>query len=151
MCDRSGLQYLEDLLNRNRIYKEQHKIDEEQARRNREPLGDWQSPSDNQRWTDLERDLINARLKYNIEKTLDKVGEMELLRTQRLCIETLMQENALKKKEPVKLQARFCGMFFKSPPGSLTQTDVEKDNKYLQNLMNNIDKQLDVYQNILNN
>jgi hypothetical protein len=43
----------------------------------KEPIGDWQSPSDNERWNSLYKELQQKRIKYNIDNSHNAEEEKE--------------------------------------------------------------------------
>jgi len=69
---------LDFFLKNNKIPTEELKREEEQ-RIKQEPIGDHQSPSDNERWTQLYKDIELKRLRYNIGISKNKEEERKYL------------------------------------------------------------------------
>lgn len=162
---------IERLLKRNDTYTEESKKQEEKSRIDREPIGDWQSPSDAKRWAELHKSLELARLKYNINQSSDKKYEKEFLIDEKTRIETILKKNKEfiqtnfkpfeKIDETENKKIKDNGFFnrilnkigFKTnsknneeqAPSIEKIDEIEKENRLLKRLLNDMNQQLSVY------
>ena len=79
------------VLNRNMVYEEFDMRLEEDERIKRDPMGDWQSPSDSSRFYNLHKELEDKKLRYNISKASAREKERELLLKRKAEIEGLLK------------------------------------------------------------
>jgi hypothetical protein len=137
---------LRQLLKRNNTWRDPKKLDEEEGRFAREPLGDWQSPSDSERWEALRYALETVRLKHNISASVNKDEELQLMQRQKWAIEEMLEEHERSqttKVEPKKTLAQgLYDLFFRGKvEGSMPVID-ESD---LRNLLRDIKRQMPFY------
>jgi hypothetical protein len=135
---------IQQILKRNKTYAETEKQKEESDRIKSEPLGDWQSPSDNARWQNLYRDLYSKKIKYNIGKLTEEQRNIEKTQlTDSISIVNNMIDNINKLPKPKKkfLQKIFC-----------INVSVKPYNNYisiLENIISDIHNQLPYYKLVL--
>ncbi len=126
---------------------EEHKRAVEQELLNREPLGDWQSPSDNERWRALHERLEFARLSYNISRSVAKKEEQELLERSAPAVREAIESNrdmlreidAIKKNSWFMSQARF------EEQKARRKIPFSSQCRLLEGLLHSIETQLLVY------
>lgn len=143
MPEISEFSALAEIIERNRKYSP-----EQEERLKREPLGDWQSPSDGARWDALHTRLGLEALSYNIRKSVDKRGERDFLIAQKIQIQTELCKEDPPQEKPV---SQILYSFFCTGP---TTYDIRVDemNKRRSNMMclvRAIDEQLPVYDTII--
>ena len=146
---------LEHLLYRNNTYKEKSKIQKEQERIEQEPIGDWQSQSDSQRWAELHKSLRYKRLRYNINLSTDKQTEKEFIMNEKIKIEMLLNKNreVLIKMTENKKNNSWFQSFFSSSKERLNSKEamdeIQKENRYFEILIKSINQQLPVYEIVI--
>jgi hypothetical protein len=141
------------LLKKNKIASEDLLLEEKKAFI-KEPIIDWQSPSENERWKTVQKDLEKRQIKYNIDNSANKEEEKELfirtkkeIKRQILEYNTILNSFVLPKNETI-LQKTYS--FFKRKPNNY-MIKVEKYNetkKELDNLLEllyEINIQLPIY------
>jgi hypothetical protein len=146
---------LEHLLYRNNTYREESKKQKEQERIEQEPMGNWQSPSDSQRWVELHKSLRYKRLRYNINLSTDKQTEKDFIMNEKIKIEMLMNKNreVMNKKSEEKQTHSWFQSFFISSKERLNykelMDEIKKENRYFEILIKSINQQLPVYDMII--
>lgn len=146
---------LEHLLYRNNTYREESKKQKEQERIEQEPMGNWQSPSDSQRWVELHKSLRYKRLRYNINLSPDKQTEKDFIMNEKIKIEMLMNKNreVMNKKSEEKQTQTWFQSFFSSSKERLNykelMDEIKKENRYFEILIKSINQQLPVYDMII--
>jgi len=80
------------ILKRNMVYDDFERSLEEEERIKSEPIGDWQSPSDNARFYNLHKELEDKKLRYNISRAAARETEHKLLLKRKAEIEDLLKE-----------------------------------------------------------
>jgi hypothetical protein len=98
----------------------------------KEPIGDWQSPSDNERWNSLYKELQQKRIKSNIDNSHNAEEEKEFfIKTKKVIDQEVLKYNTelnsfvLPQNETV-LQKTYT--FFTRTPNNY-MIKVEKYNK----------------------
>jgi hypothetical protein len=143
------------IVKRNDTYIEEHKIKEEKAKIASEPQGDWQSPSDNARWFDFQETLKLARFEWNINKSVAKEKERDLLKNSIQTINQKIESND-KAIEKINKQTSFFS-FLKSAEQErqerLKKADltypIRTENDELERLKKNIPKQVNIYNKLI--
>ena len=141
------------LIKKNKIGSEETLLYEKNALIE-EPIGDWQSPSDNERWNSLYKELQQKRIKYNIDNSPNKEEEKEFfIKTKKVIDQEVLKYNTelnsfvLPQNETV-LQKTYT--FFTRTPNNY-MIKVEKYNKIkkkldkLLELLDEINNQLPIY------
>ena len=138
---------LRKLLDRNNTWHDPKKMAEEEGRFAREPLGDWQSPSDSERWENLRYELETVRLKHNISASSNKEEELQLMQRQKWAIEEMLEEHQTTAVDQKKTFAQgLYDLFFRA------ETEASKpviDESGLRNLLRDIHRQMPFYLNAL--
>jgi hypothetical protein len=141
---------LRKLLNRNNTWHDPKKMAEEEGRFAREPLGDWQSPSDSERWENLRYELETVRLKHNISASSNKEEELQLMQRQKWAIEEMLEEHDRRQTTAVEQKKTFAqglyDLFFRA------EADEPKpviDESGLRILLRDIHRQMPFYLNAL--
>lgn len=141
---------LAQLLDRNNRWHNPKKMAEEEGRLAREPIGDWQSPSDNARWDNLRYDLETARLKYNIESSQNKEEELEMLQRKKWVIEEMLDQYKRSylcaKVEKKKTTAQKIYALFFRVKESPEKAPINDSNR-LRVLLQDINRQIPFYLN----
>jgi hypothetical protein len=134
---------LGEILERNRKYNA-----DQEERIKQEPLGDWQSPSDNARWDALHTRLSAEALSYNIRKCLDKRGERDFLIAQKIKILTELSKEEPPQEKPV---SQILYSFFCTGPTKhdIRVNEVNRRKSNMMCLVREIDEQLPVYDKII--
>lgn len=142
---------LRQLLNRNNTWHDPKKMAEEEGRFAREPLGDWQSPSDIERWENLRYELETVRLKHNISASSNKEEELQLMQRQKWVIEEMLEEHekcAVPKLEQKKTFAQgLYDLFFRAEERVMPKPVIDESG--LRNLLRDINRQIPFYLNTL--
>ena len=143
MPEMSEFSALAEILERNRKYNA-----EQEERVKQEPLGDWQSPSDNARWHALHTQLTAEALSYNIRKCVDKRGERDFLISQKIKILTEITKEEPPQEKPVSqiLYSFFCRGPTKH---DIRMNKVNRRRSNMMCLVRSIDEQLPVYDKII--
>lgn len=141
---------LRNLLKRNNTWHDPKKMAEEEGRFAREPLGDWQSPSDSERWENLRYALETVRLKHNISASSNKEEELQLMQRQKWAIEEMLEQHekcAVPKLEQKKTFAQgLYDLFFRA---GADEPKPVIDESGLRNLLRDIHRQMPFYLNAL--
>jgi sulfur relay (sulfurtransferase) DsrC/TusE family protein len=134
---------LAEILERNRKYNA-----DQEERVKQEPLGDWQSPSDNARWDALHMRLSTEALSYNIRKCIDKRGERDFLIAQKIKILTKITKESPPQEKPV---SQILYSFFCTGPTKhdIRVNEVNRRKSNMMCLVRSIDEQLAVYDKII--
>ena len=134
---------LAEIIERNRKYSP-----EQEERLKQEPLGDWQSPSDNARWDALHTRLSVEALSYNIRKSVDKKGERDFLIAQKIQIQTELCNEDPPQEKPV---SQILYSFFCTGPTTydIRINEANKRRYAIMVLLRAIDEQLPVYDAII--
>jgi hypothetical protein len=143
MPEMSEFSALAEIIERNRKYSPQ-----QEERVNQEPLGDWQSPSDNARWDALHTQLSAEALSYNIRKCLDKRGERDFLISQKIKILIAIAKEDTPQEKPV---SQILYSFFCTGPTThdIRVNEVNRRKSNMMRLVRAIDEQLPVYDKII--
>ena len=143
MSEMSEFSALAEILERNRKYSP-----EQEERLKQEPLGDWQSPSDNARWDALRTRLDVEALSYNIRKRVDKKGERDFLIAQKIQIQTELCKEGPPQEKPV---SQILYSFFCTGPTTydIRVNEMNKRRSNMMVLLRAIDEQLPVYDTII--
>jgi len=139
------------IVKRNDTYIEENKIKEEKAKIASEPQGDWQSPSDNARWFDFRETLKLARFEWNINKSVEKEKERDLLKN---SIQAINQKIESNKKVIEKIKKPSFLNFFKSERIIEQETSnrvypIRRENDELESLKKNIPIQVNIYNKLI--
>jgi hypothetical protein len=136
-----------ELLRRNNTYREEHKRAVEQELLNREPLGDWQSPSDNERWRALHERLEFARLSYNISRSVAKPEEQGLLERSAPAVREAIESNMdmLREIDAIKNTSWFMSQQRFEEQKARRKIPFSSQNRVLEGLLHSIETQLLVY------
>ena len=134
---------LAEILERNRKYNA-----DQEERVKQEPLGDWQSPSDNTRWDALHTQLSTEALSYNIRKCLDKRGERDFLIAQKIKILTEIAKEDPPQEKPI---SQILYSFFCTGPTThdIRVNEVNRRKSNMMCLVRAIDEQLPIYDKII--
>ena len=120
----------------------------------KEPIGDWQSPSDNERWNSLYKELQQKRIKYNIDNSPNKEEDKEFfIKTKRIIDQEVLKYHTklnsfvLPQNETV-LQKTYT--FFTRTPNNYTikikkYNEIKKELDKLLELLDEINNQLPIY------
>jgi len=141
------------LLKKNKVGSEEALLYEKNAFI-KEPICDWQSPSDNKRWHALRNDLQKERIKYNIDNSPNKEEEKELLIKSKKEIDqevlkyhTKLNSFVLPQNETV-LQKSYT-FFTRTPNNYLIKVEkynkIKKELDYLLELLDEINNQVPIY------
>ena len=143
MSEMSEFSALAEILERNRKYTK-----EQEERLKQEPLGDWQSPSDNARWDALHTRLSAEALSYNIRKSVDKKGERDFLIAQKIKILTEIRKEDPPQEKPV---SQILYSFFCTGPTThdIRVNEMNRRKSNMMCLVRAIDEQLPVYDTII--
>jgi hypothetical protein len=95
------------LLKHNKIPTEELKREEEE-RIKKEPIGDHQSPSDNERWTQLYKDIELKRLRYNIGISKSKEEDRNYLLENKCIINKAIQSKLQTYNEFILPKSETC-------------------------------------------
>ena len=137
---------LRKLLHRNNTWHDAKKMAEEEGRFAREPLGDWQSPSDSERWENLRYALETVRLKHNISASTNKAEELQLMQRQKWAIEEMLEEHDKCAVTEVQQKKTFAkslyDLFFRVEAEASKPVIDESD---LRNLLRDIKRQVPFY------
>ena len=137
---------LRELLHRNNTWHDPKKLAEEEGRFAREPLGDWQSPSDSERWENLRYELETVRLKHNISASSNKEEELQLMQRQKWVIEEMLEEHDRRQTTKVEQKKTFAQGLYDLFFGA--EADEPKpfiDESGLRNLLRDINRQMSFY------
>jgi hypothetical protein len=137
---------LRELLHRNNTWHDPKKLAEEEGRFAREPLGDWQSPSDSERWENLRYELETVRLKHNISASSNKEEELQLMQRQKWVIEEMLEEHDRRQRTAVDQKKTFAQGLYDLFFGA--EADEPKpfiDESGLRNLLRDINRQMSFY------
>jgi hypothetical protein len=141
---------LRQLLKRNNTWRDPKKLAEEEGRFAREPLGDWQSPSDSERWEALRHSLETVRLKHNISASVNKDEELQLMQRQKWAIEEMLEEHERSQTTNVEAKKTLAqdlyDLFFRTKVKESMPVIDESD---LRNLLRDINRQMPFYLNAL--
>ena len=139
---------LRKLLHRNNTWHDAKKMAEEEGRFAREPLGDWQSPSDSERWENLRYELETVRLKHNISASANKAEELQLMQRQKWAIEEMLEEHEKCAVPDVQQKKTFAqklyDLFFRVEAEAKQDKPVI-DESGLRNLLRDINRQMPFY------
>jgi len=126
---------------------EEHKRAVEQELLNREPLGDWQSPSDNERWRALHERLEFARLSYNISRSVAKPEEQGLLERSAPAVREAIESNRdmLREIDAIKNTSWFMSQQSFEEQKSRRKIPFSSQCRFLEGLLHSIETQLLVY------
>ena len=142
---------LRKLLNRNNTWHDAKKMAEEEGRFAREPLGDWQSPSDIERWENLRYALETVRLNHNISASTNKEEELHLMQRQKWVIEGILEENdrpqSTKLEQKKTFMQKLCDLFFRAEERVMPKPVIDESG--LRNLLRDINRQIPFYLNPL--
>ena len=142
---------LRKLLNRNNTWHDPKKMAEEEGRFAREPLGDWQSPSDSERWENLRYELETVRLKHNISASANKAEELQLMQRQKWAIEETLEEHDKCAVTEVQQKKTFAqklyDLFFRVEERVIPLAIIDESG--LRNLLRDINRQMPFYLNAL--
>ena len=119
-----------------------------------EPNGDWQSPSDNQRWHALRNSLKKQRIKYNIENSPNKEEEKDFfIKTKKVIDQEVLKYHTelnsfvLPQNESV-LQKTYT-FFTRTPNNYMIKVkkynEIRKELDHLLELLDEINRQLPLY------
>ena len=137
-------------MHRNNTWHDAKKMAEEEGRFAREPLGDWQSPSDIERWENLRYALETVRLKHNISASSNKEEELQLIQRQKWVIEEILEEHDRRQKTTVEQKKTFAqglyDLFFRA---EAEEPKPVIDESGLRNLLRDIKRQVPFYLNAL--
>jgi len=137
---------LRELLHRNKTWHDSKKMAEEEGRFAREPLGDWQSPSDSERWENLRYALETARLKHNISASTNKAEELQLMQRQKWVIEEILEENDMRQRTEVHQNKTFAQGLYELFFGAEAEASKPViDESGLRNLLRDIHRQMPFY------
>jgi hypothetical protein len=141
---------LRKLLDRNNTWRDPKKMAEEEGRFAREPLGDWQSPSDSERWENLRYELETVRLKHNISASTNKAEELQLMQRQKWVIEEILEENDMRQRTEVHQNKTFVQGLYELFFGAEAEASKPViDESGLRNLLRDIHRQMPFYLNAL--
>ena len=141
---------LRKLLDRNNTWHDPKKMAEEEGRFAREPLGDWQSPSDSERWENLRYELETVRLKHNISASSNKEEELQLMQRQKWAIEEMLEEHDRRQTTAVDQKKTFAQGLYDLFFGAETEASKPViDESGLRNLLRDIHRQMPFYLNAL--
>ena len=136
-----GINDLEALIARNDT-----KLPDEQKRINNEPQGDWQSPSDGQRWADLHRELEKTRLETNINNSKNRLEEREFIEN---MVNVTIPALISRKMEAIKTESRgksiYTSLTGLANTTKINNKKMNKDIENLENLSSKAQKQLEYY------
>jgi len=145
---------LRELLHRNNTWHDAKKMAEEEGRFAREPLGDWQSPSDSERWENLRYELETVRLKHNISASANKAEELQLMQRHKWAIEEMLEENDRRQTTTVpEVQQKktfaqgLYDLFFRVEERVIPLAVIDESG--LRNLLRDINRQMPFYLNAL--
>ena len=142
---------LRKLLHRNNTWHDAKKMAEEEGRFAREPLGDWQSPSDSERWENLRYELETVRLKHNISASANKAEELQLMQRQKWAIEETLEEHDKCAVTEVQQKKTFAqklyDLFFRVEERVIPLAIIDESG--LRNLLRDINRQMPFYLNAL--
>jgi len=142
---------LRQLLHRNNTWHDAKKMAEEEGRFAREPLGDWQSPSDNERWENLRYALETVRLKHNIGASTNKEEELQLMQRQKWIIEEILEEHQRNSQPKLEIKKTFAQslyyLFFRAQERVVPKAVIDESD--LRNLLRDINRQMPFYFNSL--
>jgi hypothetical protein len=142
---------LRKLLHRNNTWHDAKKMAEEEGRFAREPLGDWQSPSDSERWENLRYALETVRLKHNISASTNKEEELHLMQRQKWIIEEMLEEHQRNSQPTVEFKKTFAQnlyhLFFRAEERVVPKAVIDESD--LRNLLRDINRQIPFYFNTL--
>ena len=142
---------LRKLLNRNNTWHDAKKMAEEEGRFAREPLGDWHSPSDSERWENLRYALETVRLKHNISASTNKEEELQLMQRQKWIIEEMLEQHDKCAVPEVQQKKTFAqglyDLFFRVEERVMPKAVI--DESELRNLLRDIKRQVPFYLNAL--
>lgn len=143
MPEMSEFSALAEIIERNRKYSP-----EQEERLKQEPLGDWQSPSDNARWDALHTRLGLEALFYNIRKCVDKRGERDFLIAKKIQIQTELCNEGPPEEKPA---SQILYSFFCTGPTTydIRVNEMNKRRSNMMVLLRAIDEQLPVYDTII--
>lgn len=138
---------IEQILQKNNTYYEEHKKQEEHARIQREPIGDLQSPMDNARWKTLYKELFDAKIKYNIGKmNNDEIvnDKKELVEGRNKLHQLFLQKILISTEKPSFLQ-KLC--FCNNNNNNMQLEKYDKEHiQHIQYLIDEIDRHLPYYE-----
>jgi len=141
---------LHKLLDRNNTWRDPKKMAEEEGRIAREPLGDWQSPSDSERWENLRYELETVRLKHNISVSVNKEEELQLMQRQKWVIEDMLEEHDRRQTTAVDQKKTFAQSLYDLFFGAEAEASKPViDESGLRNLLRDIHRQIPFYLNAL--
>lgn len=143
MPEISEFSALGEILERNRKYNA-----DQEERVKQEPLGDWQSPSDNARWDALHTQLTAEALSYNIRKCVDKRGERDFLIAQKIQLQTQLCKEDPPQEKPI---SQILYSFFCTGPTThdIRVNEMNRRRSNMMSLVRAIDEQLLVYDKII--
>ena len=138
-------------MHRNNTWHDAKKMAEEEGRFAREPLGDWQSPSDSERWENLRYELETVRLKHNISASANKAEELQLMQRQKWAIEETLEEHDKCAVTEVQQKKTFAqklyDLFFRVEERVIPLAIIDESG--LRNLLRDINRQMPFYLNAL--
>jgi len=141
---------LRQLLHRNNTWHDAKKMAEEEGRFAREPLGDWQSPSDSERWENLRYALETVRLKHNISASTNKAEELQLMQRKKWEIEEMLEEHDRRERTAVpEVQQKktfaqgLYDLFFRAQQRVVPKAVIDESD--LRNLLRDIKRQVPFY------
>ena len=149
--DTTNFDEVKKIVKKNDTYAEADKKKEEHERIEREPVGDWQSPSNNRRWNALHKELELKRITYNIEKSTNKEKEKEILEESIDPIKAEIKNNLAKMAEIETMKEPW---FFKRSfhyKMNDKKDSIKTENRKLEGLLEQIKLQLTVYSKYLEN
>lgn len=137
---------LRQLLNRNNTWRDPKKLAEEEGRFAREPLGDWQSPSDSERWENLRYALETVRLKHNISASSNKEEELQLMQRQKWAIQEILEEHEKSQITNIKPKKTLAqGLYDLFFCAKVEESRPVIDESGLRNLLRDINRQIPFY------
>jgi hypothetical protein len=138
---------LRQLLHRNNTWHDAKKMAEEEGRFAREPLGDWQSPSDSERWENLRYALETVRLNHNISASTNKEEELQFMQRQKWIIEEILEEHDKCAVPNVQQKKTFAQslyeLFFRAEERVIPKVIIDESD--LRNLLRDINRQIPFY------
>ena len=141
---------LRQLLHRNNTWHDAKKMAEEEGRFAREPLGDWQSPSDSERWENLRYALEKVRLNYNISASANKAEELQFMQRKKWEIEEMLEEHEKSAVPEVQQKKTFAqGLYHLFFGAEAEASKPVIDESGLRNLLRDINRQMPFYLNAL--
>jgi len=138
---------LRQLLHRNNTWHDAKKMAEEEGRFAREPLGDWQSPSDSERWENLRYALETVRLNHNISASTNKEEELQFMQRQKWIIEEILEEHDKCAVPNVQQKKTFAQslyeLFFRAEELVVPKAFIDESD--MRNLLRDINRQIPFY------